>query len=85
MLTDQHVRKTTMAKYRTRLAELMQKHGMSRMDIVRAANMSYPTVVNWEKKSLKSIDADKVTTLMKIFNCTQDELVYVVEEDEPTK
>lgn len=73
--------KINVAKYRTRLAELMKKHEMTRMDVVRAAGMSYPTVVNWETKAMKSLNASIVSTLLSLFNCAYNDLVYVVEEE----
>lgn len=72
-----------MPKFRTRLLELMEENSdVSRMDIVRKANVSYATVVSWEKNSLQSIDA-KVLILMDIFGKTSlDEILYAVDEDE---
>lgn len=67
-------------RYRTRLAELLKAKGKTRMDIVRNAGLSYPTVVSWEKDALKSLDADKVQAVMDELGCTYDELVYRTDE-----
>lgn len=71
--------KHEMARYRTRLKELMMKHGKSRMDIVREAGFSYPTVVRWETQPLESLDAAKVRTLMELFGVSYEDLVYIDE------
>jgi DNA-binding Xre family transcriptional regulator len=69
-----------MAKFKTRLSELMAKHGVERMDLVRQANMSYPTVMSWENDELSSIDANKVKALLEIFNCEMQDLIYLVDD-----
>ena len=68
-------------KFRTRLAELRKKHNVSRMDLVRKADMTYPTVMSWENDTLSSANANTVWYLLNIFNCTMDELFYIVDED----
>ena len=70
-----------MAKYRTNLKALRDRAGKSRMDLVREADMSYPTVARWETEALASLDAAKVNDLCKLLGCTYDELVYIVEEE----
>lgn len=70
-----------MAKFKTRLKELMKKRGLDRMDIVRDARMSYPTVMSWEDNELNSVGANNVHALMKVLGCTMDELIYTVEDD----
>lgn len=70
-----------MAKYRTRLKALREDKGLTRMDIVRGMDISYPTVASWETKALDSLDAGKVNALAKLLGCTYEELVYVVEEE----
>lgn len=69
------------AKFRTRLAELREKHGISRMDLVRQANMTYPTVMAWENEELATIDANKVSNLMHLFQCSLPDIIYVVEDE----
>lgn len=73
-------REVIVMRYRTRLAELLKAKGKTRMDIVRNAGLSYPTVVSWEKDPLKSLDADKVQAVLTELGCTYDELVYRTEE-----
>jgi|GEM_PF-6547152 len=71
-----------MAKFRTRLKELMEQHGLSRMDMVRRADMTYPTVVSWESDMLKSVDANKVHILTQLFDCKIDDLIYTIDDEE---
>lgn len=73
-------KETPMAKYRTHLEKLRKDRGLSRMDIVRSMDISYPTVASWETKALDSMDAGKVNALAKLLGVTYDELVYMVEE-----
>ena len=71
-----------MAKFRTRLSELMEKRGMTRMDVVRQADISYPTVSAWETEKLDSVAADKVEALMRLFGLTKiDDLIYTVDHE----
>lgn len=69
-------------KFRTRLKALMERDGLSRMDIVRRVRFSYLTVVRWETVPLNSLEAPKVKALMELFDCSYEDLVYVVEDDE---
>lgn len=72
-----------MAKFRTHLGVLMKRQGVGRMDLVRDANLSYPTVKIWETDELARIDADTVQALMSYFKLKRlDELVYTVEDKE---
>ena len=71
-------------KFKTRIAELREKFGLSRMDLVRKAYMSYPTVVSWETEALASANANTIWLLMQIFECNMDELLYFVDENEDT-
>lgn len=73
-------RENSTMRYRTRLADLLKQKGLSRMDIVRQAGLSYPTVVSWEKDALRSLDADKVQAVLDTLGCTYDELVYRTDE-----
>ena len=73
---------STVTRYRTRLKEIRERLGLSRMDIVRGANLSYPTVTNWETASLASLEAKKIGPLLDFLGVTHDELVYLVEEEE---
>lgn len=67
-------------KFRTRLSELREKKGVSRMDLVRKADMTYPTVMSWENDELTSVKANTVWHLTKILDCKMDDLFYFVDE-----
>lgn len=70
------------AKFKTHLKQLMDKHHVSRMDIVRDEGFSYPTVMKWETDGMQHLDADLVLRLMKRFDVELHELVYLVREPE---
>ena len=69
-------------KFRTHLAELREKKGISRMDIVREAKLSYQTVHTWENDLLDNISALKVARVMRVLNCSMNELIEIVGEDD---
>jgi DNA-binding Xre family transcriptional regulator len=69
-------------KFRMHLAELREKKGISRMDVVRGAKLSYQTVHAWETELLDNISALKVARVMRILNCSMTELVEIVGEDD---
>ena len=71
-------------KFKTRLVELREKHGLSRMDLVRQADMSYPTVVSWENDELLRVNAGTVWHLLKVFDCSMDDLFYFVDDADST-
>lgn len=72
----------TVAKFKTHLKTFMKERGLSRMDMVRDAKMSYPTVVKWETEGMQHLDAELVITLMKLLDIKLEELIYTVEEGE---
>lgn len=65
---------------RTRLKALREERRMSRMDIVREGEISYPTVVRWENKVLNELDTDILMRLCKVLKCTIDEFIVEVEK-----
>lgn len=70
-----------MMKFRTRLADLREQYELSRMDIVRRADMTYPTVMSWENDLLSSIDSNKLFLLMQLFNIDRiDDIIFFVDE-----
>lgn len=70
-----------MMKFRTRLADLREQYELSRMDIVRRADMTYPTVMSWENDLLSSIDSNKLFLLMQLFNIEHiDDIIFFVDE-----
>jgi len=75
-------RKISMVKFRTRLRQLMAERGLERMDIVRAAGISYPTVVKWETESLGTIEAPVLDALLKVLEVSQQDLIYLEEISE---
>ena len=68
-------------RYRTRLAALRERMGMSRMDIVRGTKMAYATVMKWETQPLSSLDSENVSALLHLLGVSHEELVYLVEEE----
>jgi len=69
-------------KFRTRLTELREKYDISRMDIVRRADMTYPTVMSWENDALSSIDSNKLFLLMDILGLNKlDDILFFVDEN----
>lgn len=71
----------TRLKYRTRLAEIMKQRDLTRMDIVRGANLSYPTVTRLENSSFDRLEAETVESLMKFLGLSHDDLIYTVQEE----
>jgi transcriptional regulator with XRE-family HTH domain len=69
-------------KFRIHLAELREKKGISRMEIVRDAKLSYQTVHAWENELLDNISALKIKRVMNVLGCTMSELVEIVGEDD---
>lgn len=70
-----------MAKFRTRLKEIREAKHLTRMDVVRGANLSYPTVSKLEKEELSSIEAATVEALTRFLSCKYEDLVYLVESE----
>lgn len=71
-----------MAKFRTRLEPLMKDRGLTRMDIVRQVEVSYPTVMAWQNDAIDSISADLVFRLMRVLGLDSiDELIYFEPEE----
>jgi len=66
---------------RTRLKELRERKGFSRMDIVRQAEISYPTVARWENDELDELDTDVLMKLCNLLDCTFDEFIVEITED----
>jgi hypothetical protein len=73
----------TRLKYRTHLGEIMKQRGLTRMDIVRGANLSYPTVMRLETSSFDRLEAETVESLMKFLSLSHDDLIYTVQEAGP--
>jgi hypothetical protein len=71
----------TRLKYRTRLGEIMKARHLTRMDIVRGANLSYPTVARLETTSFDRLEAETVESLMKFLGLGHDDLIYTVQEE----
>jgi DNA-binding Xre family transcriptional regulator len=75
---------TTMtAKFRWRLKELREARNLSRMDIVRDAKISYATVQTLEREAETGrVDAPLIARLMRVLDCSFDELITFVEDDD---
>lgn len=71
------------AVFTTRLADLMRHRGLTRMDLVRQAEVSYPTVVRYETEELANIEAAKIDAFMRVLNCSFDDLIQFAVNDEP--
>ena len=67
--------------YKTHLKTLREDAKLSRMDVVRKAEVSYQTVLRWEKDVLKSIDHATLRKLQNFFKVKETELIYEVDED----
>ena len=65
---------------RTRLKELRTERGESRMDVVRRAEISYQTVMKWERDVLNELDTLVLHKLLNHFGVTYEQLVYEVDE-----
>ncbi len=72
---------STRLKYRTHLADIMKQRDLTRMDIVRGANLSYPTVSRLENASFDRLEAETVEALMKFLGLGHDDLIYMVQEE----
>ena len=66
---------------RTRLKDLRKRKKLSRMDLVRNANLSYQTVQKWETMPLKELDTLVLHRLLTYLDCTYEELIYEVGEE----
>lgn len=63
--------------FRTNLRKLREDKGLSRMDIVRQAGVSYPTVLKWENSALRRLDSVKVKAVITLLECRSDDLIYM--------
>jgi len=66
---------------RTRLKALREERNLTRMDIVRRADISYLTVSKWEKEPLKEIDSVVLMKLCNFLGITIDDLIVEITED----
>jgi transcriptional regulator with XRE-family HTH domain len=76
-----------MAKFRTRIEEMRKERGWERQDLLREVmirnqNMTYQTIMQWEKHGLSRIDAQTADVFSQIFGVDWHEL-FVLESDEP--
>jgi transcriptional regulator with XRE-family HTH domain len=75
-----------MAKFRTRIEEMRKERGWERQDLLRQVmtrkgNMTYQTIMQWEKHGLSRIDAQTADVFSQIFGVHWHEL-FVLESDE---
>lgn len=74
------IREITMPKkWRINIKKYMEENGLSRMDIVRGANASYPTVTSWEKALLGRIEAGSVFELMEYLKIPHEDMHKLLE------
>jgi len=66
---------------RTRLKEIREAKGYSRMDLVRQADISYPTVSKWEKETLEELDTTVLKKLCNFLDISIDELIVGIHEE----
>lgn len=66
---------------RTRLGEMMRARQMTRMDVVRRAEISYPTVKKWEEDALTDLDTAVLQKLLDTFGVTYEQFIYMVDEE----
>lgn len=66
---------------RTRLKEIMAAKHVSRMDIVRGAKLSYPTILKWETKPLLELDTTVLHALLDFLDVKYEELVYEIPKE----
>ena len=66
---------------RTRMEQMREEKGVSRMDLVRELNLTYQTVWKWERGVLTLIDPRVLHALMAYFDCTYEDLIYEVDEE----
>ena len=68
---------------RVKLKAIMEERKLSRMDIVRGADISYPTVVRWEEDSISRLDPMTIAKLKKFLQVDDSELyeIYEVEDE----
>jgi len=71
---------STMApKFFWRLRELREDRGLTRMDIVRQANISYQTICKLESgRTTLQLDAPVLAKLMRVLDCGMADLVTLI-------
>jgi transcriptional regulator with XRE-family HTH domain len=77
----------TMAKFRTRLKELREEKGWERNDLLRQVmildyDMTYQTIMQWEKHGLSRIDANTAEIFAKVFDCNWHDLFVLVGDED---
>lgn len=70
------------AKFRWRLKELREARNLKRMQLVRVAEISYPTIHRLETEAETGrVDAPLIARLMRVLDCRFDELIEFIEDD----
>lgn len=67
-------------RVKSKLKQLMDKQGVTRMDVVRGANLSYPTVVRWEEDRVKKFDPLTLAKLRDYFQCEDSEVAEILDD-----
>lgn len=81
MIASAQAAKRQVMPVRTRLKELRERRGESRMDLVRQLNFSYQLVTKWETKVLKQLDTHVLHTFLEHYGLRYEDLIYEVGED----
>ncbi len=77
-----HTKVETIVRVKSKLKDLMQSRGISRMDVVRGAGLSYPTVTRWEENNVKRFDPNTVAKLKNFFQCDESDIYETIEDGE---
>lgn len=66
----------------TRLKELRDAHGESRMKLVRELELTYQVIQKWEIEYLHQLDTNILYLLMDRYNVTFEELIYKATDED---
>lgn len=68
---------------RSRLREIMESKGLTRMDVVRGAKLSYPTVTRWEDtQEMGRLDTKVLDSLCQFLAVQPGDILEYVEVDD---
>lgn len=81
-LPDTPQDKTTMARLRIHLQELCDARGITRMDVVRGADLAYQTVSKWWHNKVEYIDPTVLLKLARFLDVPEAELFSIEGADD---
>jgi len=71
------------AKFLWKLKEMREARDLTRMDIVRQANIAYGTVYALETERMTGrLDATVLLNLIRVLNCEMSDLVTLIDDEE---